>query len=71
MDRESAKDFEKRLGNNLYTMWTRMSSGSYQPVPVRKVLIFRGDGQRGAGAGTKLESSFGPAAIGLEVLVMV
>ena len=45
VDRESIKDFENRLGNNLYTLWNRMSSGSYHPDPVRQVLIPKGDGQ--------------------------
>ena len=45
VDRESIKDFESRLGNNLYTLWNRMSSGSYHPDPVRQVLIPKGDGQ--------------------------
>lgn len=45
VDKESIKDFEKRLGENLYTLWNRMSSGSYHPKPVRQVLIPKGDGQ--------------------------
>ena len=45
VDKESIKGFENRLGDNLYTLWNRMSSGSYLPDPVRQVLIPKGDGQ--------------------------
>ena len=31
--------FEKRLNNNLYKIWNRMSSGSYIPSPVMAVEI--------------------------------
>lgn len=31
--------FEKRLKNNLYRIWNRMSSGAYFPPPVRRVMI--------------------------------
>lgn len=31
--------FEKRLNNNLYKIWNRMSSGSYFPLPVKAVEI--------------------------------
>ena len=31
--------FEKDLGNNLYKVWNRMSSGTYFPPPVRAVEI--------------------------------
>ena len=31
--------FEKRLNNNLYKIWNRMSSGSYFPSPVMAVEI--------------------------------
>jgi len=30
----SIEDFEADLGNNLYQVWNRMSSGSYFPPPV-------------------------------------
>ena len=33
------EEFEKDLGNNLYRIWNRMSSGSYFPPPVRAVEI--------------------------------
>lgn len=35
----SIEEFEKDLGNNLYRIWNRMSSGSYFPPPVRAVEI--------------------------------
>jgi RNA-directed DNA polymerase len=39
IDRESIKDFERDLKNNLYKIWKRMSSGSDMPPPVRTVAI--------------------------------
>jgi RNA-directed DNA polymerase len=39
IDKESIKDFEKNLKDNLYKIWNRMSSGSYFPPPVRAVAI--------------------------------
>ena len=44
VDKESIQAFENRLGDNLYMLWNRMSSGSYHPKPVRQVLIPKGDG---------------------------
>lgn len=31
VDGQSIADFEKKLGDNLYKLWNRMSSGSYFP----------------------------------------
>lgn len=45
VDKESIEAYRNRLGQNLYTLWNRMSSGSYFPQPVRQVLIPKGDGQ--------------------------
>jgi len=39
VDGQSIEDFEKKLKNNLYKIWNRMSSGSYFPQPVRAVAI--------------------------------
>ena len=39
VDKQSLKDFEKNLKNNLYKIWNRLSSGSYFPPPVRPVPI--------------------------------
>lgn len=39
VDRESLKDFDKKLSRNLYKIWNRLSSGSYFPPPVRGVEI--------------------------------
>ena len=36
--------FEKKLKNNLYRIWNRMSSGSYLPPPVRRVMIPKASG---------------------------
>ena len=43
-DKQSLKEFEIGLGNNLYKIWNRMSSGSYMPQPVLRVEIPKGDG---------------------------
>lgn len=45
VDKESIQEYQNRLGQNLYTLWNRMSSGSYFPQPVRQVMIPKGDGQ--------------------------
>jgi RNA-directed DNA polymerase len=45
VDGETLEDFETDLGNNLYRIWTRMSSGSYCPPPVLRVDIPKGDGR--------------------------
>lgn len=39
VDQQSIKDFETDLKGNLYTIWNRMSSGSYFPPPVKAVAI--------------------------------
>ncbi|MDR1518910.1 MAG: group II intron reverse transcriptase/maturase [Planctomycetota bacterium] len=39
VDEESVEMFESKLGDNLYKLWNRMSSGSYFPPPVRGVPI--------------------------------
>ncbi|MHB8347756.1 MAG: reverse transcriptase domain-containing protein [Acidiferrobacterales bacterium] len=39
VDQESIEKFEARLGDNLYTLWNRLSSGSYFPPPVKGVAI--------------------------------
>ena len=39
VDKQTIAEFEKNLKNNLYTIWNRMSSGSYMPSPVRTVSI--------------------------------
>ncbi len=48
VDGQNIDDFEKDLRNNLYTVWNRMSSGSYFPPPVRAVAIPKpqGGGER-------------------------
>ena len=37
VDGQTIEDFEVDLGNNLYKLWNRMSSGSYFPAPVRLI----------------------------------
>jgi group II intron reverse transcriptase/maturase len=39
VDRVTLGEFESDLGNNLYKIWNRMSSGTYFPPPVRAVEI--------------------------------
>ncbi len=45
VDRVSLKEFEENLQDNLYKIWNRMSSGSYFPLPVRRVDIPKANGQ--------------------------
>src|SRR5580693_6788519 len=45
VDEESIEDFDKRLKDNLYKIWNRMSSGSYFPPPVRSVEIDKEGGR--------------------------
>ncbi len=39
VDGKSIEEFEADLGNNLYKIWNRMSSGSYFPYPVMAVEL--------------------------------
>lgn len=43
-DGQSIEGFEANLRDNLYTLWNRMSSGSYMPPPVLRVEIPKADG---------------------------
>jgi RNA-directed DNA polymerase len=43
-DGQSIGEFEADLGNNLYKVWNRMSSGTYFPPPVRAVEIPKASG---------------------------
>jgi RNA-directed DNA polymerase len=53
IDEETIRDFERNLKGNLYRIWNRMSSGSYQPPPVRTVAIPKnGGGERKLGIPT-------------------
>jgi len=45
VDGVSIEAFEKKLQNNLYRIWNRMSSGTYFPPAVRKVMIPKDDGR--------------------------
>ena len=51
---QSIQDFEADLTNNLYKLWNRLSSGSYFPPPVQRVVIPKpgGDGERALGVPT-------------------
>lgn len=44
VDRQSLRDFDKNLTDNLYQLWNRLSSGSYHPQPVLRVEIPKSDG---------------------------
>ena len=44
VDGQTIADFEADLTNNLYKLWNRMSSGSYFPLPVRRVETPKDDG---------------------------
>ena len=46
VDKESLEKFEADLLNNLYTLWNRLSSGSYFPKPVREVTIPKANGSK-------------------------
>lgn len=43
-DDEDMEEFESNLKNNLYTLWNRMSSGTYFPPPVLQVEIPKANG---------------------------
>jgi RNA-directed DNA polymerase len=45
IDKESIKDFEQGLEDNLYKLWNRMASGSYFPPAVREAEIPKEDGK--------------------------
>jgi len=45
VDGQSIEEFEMDVRNNLYKLWNRMSSGGYQPPPVLRVEIPKGDGR--------------------------
>lgn len=46
VDGKSLEDFEGALGDNLYRIWNRMSSGSYFPPPVKAVAIPKKTGRQ-------------------------
>src|SRR5437879_13180900 len=53
VDEQSIEDFDKKLKDNLYKIWNRMSSGSYFPQPVLAVKMGKdGGGKRRLGIPT-------------------
>jgi len=46
IDKESWKEFDKKLDGNLYVIWNRMTSGSYHPQAVKEVEIPKKDGKK-------------------------
>lgn len=44
VDGQSIEEFEENLKGNLYTLWNRLSSGSYMPPAVRRVDIPKASG---------------------------
>ena len=57
VDEVTLGEFETDLGNNLYRIWNRMSSGSYFPPPVKAVEIPKphGNGTRTLGVPTVVD----------------
>jgi retron-type reverse transcriptase len=45
VDGVSIEEFERKEKNNLYKLWNRMSSGSYFPPAVKRVMIPKADGK--------------------------
>jgi group II intron reverse transcriptase/maturase len=45
VDDQTIEEFDGDLENNLYRLWNRMASGSYMPLPVRRVDISKGEGK--------------------------
>jgi len=43
VDGQSIEEFDRDLSRNLYRIWNRMCSGSYFPLPVRRVDIPKGE----------------------------
>src|SRR5690606_28011702 len=53
VDGQTIEAFEADLASSLYKLWNRMSSGSYHPAPVRRVMIPKaGGGKRPLGIPT-------------------
>jgi RNA-directed DNA polymerase len=53
VDGQTIAAFEADLASSLYKLWNRMSSGSYHPAPVRRVMIPKaGGGERPLGIPT-------------------
>jgi len=53
VDGQTIEEFEADLASGLYKLWNRMSSGSYHPSPVRRVMIPKsGGGERPLGIPT-------------------
>jgi len=46
VDGQTIDQFEEGLKDNLYKLWNRMSSGSYFPLPVRRVEIPKRNGEK-------------------------
>ena len=46
IDGQSISEFEENLSGNLYKLWNRLASGSYFPMPVRRVEIPKRDGKK-------------------------
>ena len=52
VDRQTIAEFERKLEDNLYKLWNRLSSGSYFPPPVKRVEIPKEGGTRLLGVPT-------------------
>ena len=62
VDGQTVADFEADLSGNLYKLWNRMSSGSYFPPPVRRVMIPKDGRGKAIWRGCQYDVSFLPAA---------
>lgn len=66
IDGITIEQYESNLGNNLYKLWNRMSSGSYFPPPVKQVEIPKDRGVRILGVPT-VEDRIAQTVVRLQV----
>ena len=45
VDQQTLEDFDKNRSKELYKIWNRLSSGSYYPPVVKRVLIPKQNGK--------------------------
>ena len=58
VDGQSILEFEADLSRNLYKLWNRLSSGSYFPPPVKRVMIPKRDGGGERALGIPMPASY-------------
>ena len=64
VDGQTLESFGERLGPNLYKLWNRMSSGSYMPSPVRRVMIPKAVHAIAGASGDDPQSRWRPTTVG-------